>query len=96
MFDKFKQAKDLLKLRGEAKKLQDELEQIKHTEDDGDMSVTVSGAQTVLSIRTNDEEQERLVKLINKALKEVQKKSAKKMMEMGGGLGGLLGGMGQN
>ena len=96
MFDKFKQAKNLLKLRGEAKKLQDELEQIKHTEEDGDMAVTVSGAQTVLSIRSGDAEQEKLVKLINKALKEVQKKSAKKMMEMGGGLGGLLGGMGQS
>ena len=95
MFDKFKQAKDLLKLRGEAKKLQEELEQIKHNEEDGDMSVTVSGAQTVLSLRMNGEEQERLVKLLNKAMKEVQKKSAKKMMEMGGGLGGLLGGMGQ-
>jgi DNA-binding protein YbaB len=95
MFDKFKQAKDLLKLRGEAKKLQDELEQIKHTEDDGDLSVTVSGAQTILSVRRDGEEQDQLVKLLNKALKEVQKKSARKMMEMGGGLGGLLGGMGK-
>ncbi len=95
MFDKLKQAKNLLKLRGEAKKLQDELEQIKHTEEDGDMSVTVNGAQAVLSAKVNGEEQERLVKLVNKAMKEVQKKSAKKMMEMGGGLGGLLGGMGQ-
>ncbi len=95
MFDKLKQAKGLLKLRGEAKKLQDELEQIKHTEEDGDMSVTVNGAQSVLSAKVDGVEQERLVKLINKAMKEVQKKSAKKMMEMGGGLGGLLGGMGQ-
>jgi DNA-binding protein YbaB len=95
MFDKFKQAQNLLKLRSEAKKLQEELDQIKHTEEDGDMSVTVSGSQTVLNIKMNGEDQERLMKLINRALKEVQKKSAKKMMEMGGGLGGLLGGMGQ-
>jgi DNA-binding protein YbaB len=94
MFDKFKQAKNLLKLRSEAKKLQDELEQIKHTETDGDLQVTVNGAQNILSLQINGEEQEKLVKLINKATKEVQKKSAKKMMEMGGGLGGLLGGMG--
>jgi len=95
MFDKFKQAQNLMKLRSEAKKLQQELEQIKHTEEDGDMSVTVSGAQTLLNIKINGEDQEKLMKLINKALKEVQKKSAKKMMETGGGLGGLLGGMGQ-
>jgi len=28
-------------------------------------------------------------------MKRVQKESAKKMMEMGGGLGGLLGGLGK-
>lgn len=95
MFDKLKQAQNLLKLRSEAKKLQTELEQIKHTEEDGDMSVTVSGAQTLLNIKIDGEDQERLMKLVNRALKEVQKKSARKMMEMGGGLGGLLGGMGQ-
>ena len=58
------------------------------------MAVTVNGAQSIVSLRVNGEEQEKLVKLINRAMKEVQKKSAKKMMEMGGGLGGLLGGMG--
>ncbi len=95
MFDKLKQAQNLLKLRSEAKKLQQELEQIKHTEEDGDMSVTVSGAQTLLNIKIDGEDQERLMKLVNRALKEVQKKSARKMMEMGGGLGGMLSGMGQ-
>lgn len=95
MFDKFKQAQNLMKLRSEAKKLQQELEQINHSEEDGDLGVTVNGAQTVVSIRKDGEEQEKLVKLINKAMKEVQKKSAKKMMESGGGLSGLLGGMGQ-
>jgi len=29
--------------------------------------------------------------LINKAFKKIQKESAKKMMDMGGGLSGLLG-----
>ena len=95
MFDKFKQAQNLMKLRSEAKKLQQELEQITHSEEDGDLGVTVNGAQTVVSIRKGGEEQEKLVKLINKAMKEVQKKSAKKMMESGGGLSGLLGGLGQ-
>ncbi|KKP33933.1 MAG: hypothetical protein UR20_C0005G0019 [Candidatus Woesebacteria bacterium GW2011_GWE2_31_6] len=36
-----------------------------------------------------------LVELINEAMKKVQKEAAKKMMEMGGGLSGLLGGMGK-
>lgn len=93
MFDKLKQAKDLLKLRGEAKKLQSELEQIRHTEIDDGVKVTVNGAQTIISIQVDGEEQEKVKSVINKAMKEVQKKSAKKMMEMGGGLSGLLGGM---
>lgn len=95
MFDKLKQGKQLLQLRQQAKKLQDELEQIHHTEEEKETKVTVNGAQNIVRIEINGEEQPELAKLINKAMKEVQKKSAKKMMEMGGGLSGLLGGMGQ-
>ena len=93
MFDKIKQGKDLIKLRQQAKKLQNELEKIEHTEEDGDLKVKVNGAQNVVYLEIDGEENERLTDLINKAMKNVQKKSAKKMMEMGGGLSGLLGGM---
>lgn len=95
MFDKFKQAKQLLQLRSQAKKLQDELSQITHSEEDGEYRVIVDGTQNIVSIKKDGEEMEKLVKLINKTMKEIQKTSAKKMMEMGGGLSGLLGGMGQ-
>ena len=94
MFDKFKQVKDLVKLRQQAKQIQTELEQITHSEEDAGMKVTVNGTQNIISLEVDGEQQEKLVKIINKAMKEVQKKSAKKMMEMGGGLSGLLGGMG--
>jgi DNA-binding protein YbaB len=93
MFDKFKQGKDLIKLRQQAKKLQEELEKIEHTEEDGEFKVKVNGAQNVVYMEIDGEEHARLTDLINKAMKNVQKKSAKKMMEMGGGLSGLLGGM---
>ena len=95
MFDKIKQGKDLLKLRQQAKRLQDELQQISHVEEDGDVKVVVDGTQNLISLRVDGEDQERIIRVINKAMKEVQKKAAKKMMEQGGGLGGLLGGMGQ-
>ena len=48
MFDKFKQGKDLIKLRQQAKKLQEELEKIEHTEEDGDLKVKVNGAQNIV------------------------------------------------
>lgn len=94
MFDKLKQAKDLLKLRQQASKLQQELEKIEHVEERGGMKIKVNGTQNVVYLEIDGEEKRDLTELINRAMKEVQKKSAKKMMEMGGGLGGLLGGMG--
>lgn len=95
MFDKLKQGRELLKLRSQAKKLQEELEQIRHEEEEDGVKVTVNGTQNLISLEIEGEDKERVVRVINKAMKEVQKKAAKKMMEMGGGLGGLLGGMGQ-
>lgn len=95
MWDKFKQGKDLLKLRNQAKQLQAELEKIEHVEEKGKIRIKVNGAQQVTYVEVNGEEDRDLKELINKAMKEVQKKAAKKMMEMGGGLSGLLGGMGQ-
>ena len=94
MFDKLQQAKELIKLRQQAKKLQDELKDIRHTEERDGMKVTVDGTQNIISLEVNGEDQSKTIDLINRAMKEVQKKAAKKMMEQGGGLGGLLGGMG--
>lgn len=94
--DKLKQLNELRKMRGEAQKMQKELEKIKETvqgsSGDDDIQVTVTGDQKVVSIKIDGEEQEDLVDIINDAMKKVQKKSARKMMEMGGGLSGLLGG----
>ncbi len=90
-FDKFKQAGDLMKMRSEAKKLQKELEKITEKVEDGDIAVKVSGDQRVVYIKIDGEDRDDLVKAVNKAMKNVQKKAAKKMMEMGGGFSGLFG-----
>lgn len=94
MFDKLQQAKELIKLRQQAKKLQEELEQVFHTEEYAGAKVTVNGAQKIISLEVNGEERTDLKDLINKAMTEVQKKSAKKMLQTGG-LSGLLGGFGR-
>ncbi len=93
MFDKFKQLGQLNKMRQQAMKLQKELEQIKESAEKGAMKVVVRGDQTIDYITIDGQERRDLVELINEALKKVQKESAKKMLEMGGGLSGLLGGM---
>jgi len=92
MLDKVKQGKQLLKMRNEAKKLQQQLEEITHSEEDDGYLVKVNGAQNVIYIEKDGEEIPELTKLINKAMKGVQKKSAQKMMEMGGGLSSFFGG----
>jgi len=92
VFDKFKQIQQLNKMRQQAKALQKELEKIVEVYENGDLMVKVDGAQKILAIEINGEDRSDVVEAINKAMKEVQKKAAKKMMEMGGGLSGLFGG----
>ena len=93
MFDKFKQAGQLFKMRSEAQKLQKELEKIRQTKERGSMKVVVSGDQKIAYLEIDGEERRELADLINDAMKDVQKEAAKKMLEMGGGLSGLLGKM---
>ncbi len=80
-------------MRQQAMALQKELEKITETVEKGDVVVSVSGDQKVRYIKINGEERKDLTDLLNDAMKKVQKEAAKKMMEMGGGLSGLLGGM---
>lgn len=78
-------------MRSQALKIQKELEKIEERLEKGDSKVVVTGDQKIDYIEVDGKEREDLKDLINKAMKNVQKKSAKKMMEMGGGLSGLLG-----
>ena len=92
MFDKLKQGRELLRLRQQAKQLQEEMEKVEHIEERSGMKVKVNGTQKVEYIEINGERREDIENVINDAMKAVQKKAAKKMLEAGGGLGGLLGG----
>lgn len=82
-------------MQRQAKELQKELEKIIRTEEKHDYIVSVTGDQKIRYIKHGEEDLKELTELINQAMKNVQKESAKKMMEMGGGLGGLLGGLGK-
>ena len=80
-------------MRQQAQALQKELEKITETVEKGDITVSVSGDQKIRYIKINGEERRDITDALNDAMKKVQKEAAKKMMEMGGGLSGLLGGM---
>lgn len=92
MFDK---VKNIANLQRQAKELQKELEKIIQTEEKHGWTVSVTGDQKVRYIKHGEEDMKELTELINEAMKKVGKESAKKMMDMGGGLGGLLGGLGK-
>lgn len=80
-------------MRQKAMALQKELEKIVETLERRGWSVSVTGDQKIRYIKKDGEDLKELADLINDAMKKVQKEAAKKMMEMGGGLSGLLGGL---
>ena len=82
-------------MRRQAQALQKELEKISETVEKGSWAVSVSGDQKIRYIKKGEEDLKDLTDAINEAMKKVQKEAAKKMMEMGGGLSGLLGNLGK-
>lgn len=93
MFDKFKQLSELKQMRDQAMQLQRQLaaEEIEYEENG--IKVVIAGDQKVRQIVIGSQNDEKLVKVINKAIEKSQQVAAKKIQSMGGmgALGGLLG-----
>ncbi|MEI6690838.1 MAG: YbaB/EbfC family nucleoid-associated protein [bacterium] len=96
VFDKFKQLGQLKQIRDQAVQMQKQLDdEIIEVEDSG-IRVVITGSQKIQTITIDGQYQERVVKVLNDAIKKSQQVAAKKLQEMSGGLKGLLGGaMGQ-
>lgn len=82
-------------MRSEAQKLQKELEKIVVSHKKGNVSIKMNGANKVEYVEIDGQERTDVKDAFNEVAKDVQKQAAQKMMEMGGGLSGLLGKMGQ-
>jgi len=80
-------------MRQQAMKMQKELEAVTKTVEYKGVKVKVTAANKVVYIESNGQEDEKVTEAVNEALKQVQKDAAKKMMESGGGLTGLLKGL---
>lgn len=94
MFDKFKQMGELKKMRDQAVRIQKELKKEKVEVLEDGVKVLMTGNQELEELVIDGMENKRVVKAINKAIKKSQKMAAKKLQDMSGGLGGLLGKMG--
>ena len=96
MFDKFQQmgqqVSQLKKIRDQAVQMQKQLQaEVNEVEENG-IRVVMTGDQKVETVTIDGKYEERLVKILNDAIKKSQQVAAKKLQEMSGGLKGLLGG----
>ncbi len=92
VFDKFKQLGQLKQIRDQAVAMQKQLDdEVIEVEDSG-IRVVITGSQKVQTLTIDGQYQERVVKVLNDAIKKSQQVAAKKLQEMSGGLKGLLGG----
>lgn len=93
MFDKLKQGADTLKAINKLRQIQNQLSKERIVVEENGVKVVLSGDLKVRELHIDGEKQDLVAGVINKAYEQTQKAMAKKMQEMGGGLGGLLGGM---
>ncbi len=91
MFDKVKQLGELKKMRDQAIQMQKALAQEKIEVEEQGIKIVMTGDQRVEKIEIDGEEQNSLKDVLNKAIKKSQEVAARKLQEMSGGLGGLLG-----
>lgn len=93
MFNPLKQVGELKKMRDEAMKIQKELQAESVNVQKHGVNVVISGDQRIRSLQSNGKSDDDIKDAVNEAIKKSQEVAAKKLREMGGGLGGLLGGM---
>lgn len=83
---------NLNKLRKQAKQMQEELAGEEITIEEGDIVVVISGDQKIKQFSVQGVSSEDAVKVLNKAIKKSQELAAKKLQNMSGGLGSMVGG----
>lgn len=82
---------DLNKLRQQAKQMQQDLAAEEIRIEEGDIVVVITGAQEITHFSVQGITSDAAVKALNKAIKQSQEMAAKKLQNMTGGLGGLMG-----
>lgn len=93
MFNPLKQVGDLKKMRDQAMAIQKQLQQEEVTVEKHGVRVVISGDQRIIALEVNSQTDEHVRDAVNEAIKKSQEVAAKKLSQMSGGLGGLLGGM---
>ena len=91
MLDKLKQLKQM---RDQAMQIQKQLASEEIIVERGDVRIVISGDQKIKELTVRGISSDEVVNALNDAIKQSQQLAAKKLQQMSGGLGGLMGGMG--
>ena len=91
MNNPFGQLGELKKMRDQAMQIQRLLSAEEVQVDKNGVKITISGDQKIKEIKTNGRGDNDIKEAVNEAVKKSQEVAAKKLSQMQGGLGGLLG-----
>ncbi len=92
MFNPFQQLGDLKKMRDQAMAIQKALQAEQIRVEKNGVVIMMTGDQKIVTLATNGKSDSDIADAINEAIKKSQEVAAKKLSQMGGGLGGLMGG----
>ena len=92
MFNPFKAVGDIKSMRDQAMAMQKALAAEQITIERSGVKVVMTGDQKIVELVIDGESDNRIKEVIAEALKKSQEIAARKLTEMSGGLGGLLGG----
>ena len=92
MMNPFKAFGDIKNLQQKAKQVQEDLAKQIIRVEEGDFVVEIDGTQKIISFTVQGISSPAAVQVLNNAIKKSQEIAAKKVSELTGGLGGLLGG----
>lgn len=93
MQNPFGQLGEIKKMRDQAMQIQRQLAAEELTVEKKGVLIVITGDQKIKEIKTNGKSDKDIAEAVNEAVKKSQEIAAKKLQEMSGGLGGLLGGM---
>jgi DNA-binding protein YbaB len=82
---------DLKKMRDQAMQIQRELQSEEVNVEKNGVEILITGDQRLKEIRVNGKSDNDVKEAVNEAIKKSQEIAAKKLSQMQGGLGGLLG-----
>lgn len=94
MFNPFQKIGEIKKMRDQAMQIQRELQAEMLIVEKNGVTIEIRGDQKIERISSNGRSDDDIKEAVNEAIKKSQEAAAHKLSQMGGGLGGLLGGMG--